>query len=198
VARDTGKSEAQRRRKHESILASAAELFASNGYAATKVADVALAAQVSFGTVFTYFESKEELYRQALLESLDRMKQLFLHVEDMGDPGATIRAMIRSHIEFIARNAVFLRMTQQVIAQKSLFPGLFEQLDAFHQEFKGTLRPFIAKGQQAGALTEGDPDLVATAYLSFLVGLRLAHPDAPDERMWDAMGPMAYRLFGPT
>ncbi|WP_237497277.1 TetR/AcrR family transcriptional regulator [Lysinibacillus sp. HST-98] len=48
--------------KRSTILNAAIKLYSENGFAETKVAEIAKEAGVSFGTVFTYFESKEALW----------------------------------------------------------------------------------------------------------------------------------------
>jgi len=50
-----------RETKRQAILRAAADVFARHGYLRTRVADVATAANVGKGTVYEYFDSKEEL-----------------------------------------------------------------------------------------------------------------------------------------
>lgn len=57
------------RRKHErpgEILEAALELFVDKGYAATRIEEVASRAGVSKGTVFLYFPSKLELFKEVV------------------------------------------------------------------------------------------------------------------------------------
>ncbi|MEY2659481.1 MAG: HTH-type transcriptional regulator RutR [Pseudomonadota bacterium] len=57
------------RRKHErpgELLQAALELFVEKGFAATRVEEVALRAGVSKGTLFLYYESKEELFKAVI------------------------------------------------------------------------------------------------------------------------------------
>ena len=58
------------RRTRQAIVAAATELFVSNGYTATSLADVALAAGVARPTVFAAFGSKAALLRQVLDQAL--------------------------------------------------------------------------------------------------------------------------------
>ena len=198
MARTAEKRERSRHEKRNLILQTAQSLFSENGYAATTIADVAKSAGVSFGSVFSYFESKEALFKQSLLEPLEQNKSIFLRFTTLETPSETVQALIRIHMEFVARNAAFLRIIQQVIAQRAQFPDLFEELDRFNHEFQDALCPIILQGQEMGEFSSGDPNLVATSYLSFLIGLRLAYADPPGHPLWTGMMVMAYRLFGPT
>jgi AcrR family transcriptional regulator len=58
------------RRTRQAVVAAAAELFTTRGYAATSLADVAMAAGVARPTVFAAFGSKAALLRQVLDEAL--------------------------------------------------------------------------------------------------------------------------------
>jgi len=50
--------------RHEEILVAAAEVFATAGFARTKLDDVARRAKVSKGTLYRYFDSKDALFRE--------------------------------------------------------------------------------------------------------------------------------------
>ena len=61
------------RRKQErpaELLAAALELFVERGYAATRLDDVAARAGVSKGTLYLYFENKEELFKAVVRENI--------------------------------------------------------------------------------------------------------------------------------
>lgn len=53
--------EEKRRIKRERILAEAGKLFVANGIESTKIIDIARAADVAKGTVYEYFDSKEDI-----------------------------------------------------------------------------------------------------------------------------------------
>src|SRR5216117_4446952 len=78
------RSKSRRERRKESrpseLLAAALELFVERGFAATRLEDVAARAGVSKGTLYLYFDSKEELFkavvREIIVTSLERGEQL--------------------------------------------------------------------------------------------------------------------------
>jgi AcrR family transcriptional regulator len=52
------------------LTAAALELFITNGYAATRLDDIAAHAGVSKGTLYLYFESKEALFKAVIREGI--------------------------------------------------------------------------------------------------------------------------------
>src|SRR6185369_7210474 len=54
----------------QELLAAALELFVDRGFAATRLEDVARAAGVSKGTLYLYFENKQELFKAVVRENI--------------------------------------------------------------------------------------------------------------------------------
>ncbi|MCU1726039.1 TetR/AcrR family transcriptional regulator [Pseudomonas sp. 7P_10.2_Bac1] len=59
-----------RRKNVEKILLAAEKIFAEQGYAGTKMADIALHAELPRSNLHYYFTTKEELYREVLINLL--------------------------------------------------------------------------------------------------------------------------------
>ena len=60
-----------RRKNIEKILLAAEKVFAEQGYAGTKMADIAQQAQLPRSNLHYYFSTKDELYREVLVNLLD-------------------------------------------------------------------------------------------------------------------------------
>ena len=69
MAETPSKRERQREERRSQILDAALVVFSQKGYHATNVSDVAAQAGVSQGTIYWYFESKDELFHAALLSA---------------------------------------------------------------------------------------------------------------------------------
>ncbi len=78
----------------ERILAAASRLFREHGIAAVGLAKIMAEADLTVGTFYTHFKSKEALLREALLQSLDvRNAELERALRD-GGPEMAIRAYL--------------------------------------------------------------------------------------------------------
>src|ERR1700751_6288119 len=91
---ERGKTIRWRRRKDArpaEILTAALDCFAERGFAATRLDDVAQRAGVTKGTLYLYFDSKEELFkavvRQALVPNIARSEAM---VGDATEPASLI------------------------------------------------------------------------------------------------------------
>jgi AcrR family transcriptional regulator len=185
--------------KRTRILAAAIKIFSENGFAETTIAAIAKEAGVSFGTVFTYFETKETLYEAAILEPLEEIKPYFFEIDThfKGAPLEKIIQMIEFHVDQFAERSEFLRLIQQVLGRPDRFPKLFEELDQFVDTFVESVTPVIKEGQTQGVFYNESPELIAESYLSILNGMRLTFIDESTNSMWSALTIQALRLFGP-
>ena len=67
----TAKTRARRKEARPGeIVAAALASFADRGYAATKLEDVAAAAGISKGTIYLYFPTKEDLFREVVRQAV--------------------------------------------------------------------------------------------------------------------------------
>ncbi|WJE51019.1 TetR/AcrR family transcriptional regulator [Bacillus cereus] len=189
----------KKKRKRSTILNAAIKLYSENGFAETKVAEIAKEAGVSFGTVFTYFDSKEALYESAILEPLEEIKPYFTEIEERfkGEPLEVVREMIDRHVQLLSMRSEYLRLIQQVLARPDRFPKLFKELDDFRNGFIDSIYPVIEAGQRLGYFYEESPSLVAGSYFSLLNGMRLTVIDEYTSLIWKNIAIQALRLFGP-
>ena len=69
MTQELSKREQVREERRLQILQSALNVFSEKGYHAANVSDVAAAAGVSQGTIYWYFDSKDELFQAAIMSA---------------------------------------------------------------------------------------------------------------------------------
>ena len=69
-ARSKPRWERRKDARPQELLAAALDLFVERGYAATRLDEVAARAGVSKGTLYLYFENKEELFKAVVRENM--------------------------------------------------------------------------------------------------------------------------------
>jgi AcrR family transcriptional regulator len=152
------KSDARR----QAILSAAEEMFCRAGFEATSMTAIAVAANSSKATVYAYFESKQALFLEMLLEAGRT------HAEGALDELALTPDMAAGLTRFGFRYLVFLSAPRSLallrlaIAEGSR-SGLGRQ---FYQggpgRFITELTRMLACHIDAGALKSGDPALMAS------------------------------------
>ena len=65
--------------KQKRILETATAEFAEYGFENTSIQQIAKKAEISVGSVYKYFENKEELFSMVVKESLSSLEELLLH-----------------------------------------------------------------------------------------------------------------------
>jgi TetR/AcrR family transcriptional repressor of nem operon len=78
----------------ERILAAASRLFREHGIAAVGLAKIMAEADLTVGTFYTHFESKEALLREALLRSLQARHEELEQALSRGDLETAVRAYL--------------------------------------------------------------------------------------------------------
>jgi AcrR family transcriptional regulator len=152
------------RRTRQAIVATAGELFAERGYAATSLADIAAAAGVARPTAFAAFGSKAALLRQVLDEALagddvpvavaDR--PWFRPVWDATTPSAVLDAYAEVCL-IIARRAAQLFETVRRAADDA--PEAAELWNTLQANRRAGARMIVERLHKLGGLApELDPD----------------------------------------
>jgi len=146
------RTETRRRRKAErphEILEAAFLEFSRNGYAMTTLDQIAERAGVTKGTIYVYFESKEQLFismvRELMKATLDTVQDMFERHD-----GSTAD-LLRAQFSFIYQHLVEDRRRREVvrmlISEASRFPEL---ADRYHQDVHRPCLDMLQKAIQRG------------------------------------------------
>jgi AcrR family transcriptional regulator len=149
------------RRTRDGLVAAARAVFEARGYAATRMSDVAEAAGVSHGTVYTWFRSKTELLEAVTDEIVER--DLAAGPDDPAgaDPFARLTAANR---RFFAAFAASARMLAVVEEAASADPRWSQRLDGVRQSYVTRAERTLRRLQRSGAAARDvDPALAAAA-----------------------------------
>jgi len=115
----------------QELLAAALDVFVERGFAATRLGDVAALAGVSKGTLYLYFENKEELFkavvRENMLPVLDEAEDI---IDGYGGSSADLfREIVLRWWQRIGATKL-AGITKLMMAESGNFP----ELAAFHRE----------------------------------------------------------------
>ena len=157
--------------KRAQILEGARQVFMNVGFDAASMNDITRAAGVSKGTIYVYFENKNELFQTIILEAKQRI------FEDLRQ---TLRA--EDDVETILRRfatAFTVGMTcEETIRAMRIAIGVAERFPELVRTFFGnhpdnlidTLTAFIAARSGAGELAADEPRVAAQQLIDLCTG----------------------------
>ena len=159
--------------KRERILRAAVKVFATNGFYATRVSDVAKAAGVADGTIYLYFRSKDDVLI-SLFE--DRVEKLlaFLATElpKLPTAAAKLRRIVELELGLLEGERDLAHVITVTLRQSTTL--MREYAQPRFNSYLDIIARVIAEGQAAGEFrTDASPSLVARATFGALDGIAL-------------------------
>lgn len=176
--------EREKARRREDILHAARQVFFERGIHRATVDDVAQQAEVSKGTVYLYFDSKEAILATLLLEGLDL---LVTDLEAAYAPSESISALhrlqrlARAYLKFFQDHPPYLHLLlafDQGRFTESISPELYEEtLSSSLRGFEWLVRA-LEQGHIDGTLVVRDARLAASLLWAGVNGvlMLLDHP----------------------
>jgi len=155
------------RRTRDALVVAARGAFEERGYDGTRMGDIAEAAGVSHGTVYTWFPTKDAVL-MAVVESLVDGLYASLSTPEAADPRARIDLANRRYLDAYREHARLLEVVEQAATTDETFRGVLAGLRAAHVErVAATIRHLQADGQARGDL---DAHAAAAALCAMVEG----------------------------
>lgn len=188
--------------KRDQILDGAWRVFMEQGFDTATMNSICKAAGVSKGTLYVYFENKEDLF-VALVET---RREAFFETLQAGLSGAgtvteRLEACARALTQKLTSDEV-IRLQRIVVAVVERMPELGQRFyDAGATHFYGMLQDFLRREAAAGTLAIDDMELAAAQFVELAgAGLWRARlfgrrTEAPDAAEIDRASREAVRMF---
>lgn len=140
----------------QAIVAAAEREFTRAGFAAAKMTAVARAAGVAVGTLYNYFESKEEIFEQVIAQRSNEMHAGLAEALRAGTPLQKLRALVHKSLENTEQQgALFAVFVERgAIAEYDIerIAGKLAQQE--YQRFLDTIAEVLQEAVAAGELRE--------------------------------------------
>jgi TetR/AcrR family fatty acid metabolism transcriptional regulator len=150
--------------KPQQIIDAAVRVFARKGYFNARVSDVAREAGIAAGTIYLYFDTKEDilvtLFRQKMAAFVDAVRKA---IAAEPDAVSKLRRLIRLHFQILEENPQLAEVVQVELRQgHKLFRGAASQEIAAYFALIGSV---FEEGAAAGRFAPNLPVKVATKML---------------------------------
>jgi len=183
-----GRAVARDLSRDEEILQIAVEVVWRKGFAGTKLSDIAEAAGIVKGSLYHYFDSKEEIYARLV----NNVRSLFEGETDLDTSGSAVERLeqfVRSRVNVILRHPLEIALLNRDLVRMKGAIGDWAR-EGPRKNF-AVIRKIVLQGQKDGSFRAADPDLVSSMILGVLAHVpnwyHRDHPSQPDELMREVL-----------
>jgi len=156
--------------KYHRIIKAATKVFAKKGFYPAKISEIAKEARVADGTIYIYFESKDDILISLFEEQMKKvLENMVAQISKLKDPAEKLEKFALTHLLLIEQNKDIAEIIQVELRQSSKFmkeyrnEQFIQYLDLIGDivkegqkkgVFKKDIMPGVAKRAFFGALDE--------------------------------------------
>ena len=170
--------------KPQQIIDAAVRVFARKGYWNSRVSDIARAAGIAAGTIYLYFETKEDILVTVFRDKMAQfVSALWRAIAGEPDAIAKLRRLVTMHFEILEREPELAEVVQVELRQgQKFFRGpATQEIAAYFALIASVLEEGVASGQfrrdlpvkVATKMLFGAMDQMATSWVLGKRGYRL-------------------------
>jgi len=163
----TGKRELQKEARRTAIIDAALDAFTHQGFTATKLDDVAERAGIGKGTIYLYFDSKENLFEEVVRQTMFPIRdEALARADSFTGSAAEFLTMHLTHFYSSISNPKIPPLMSLLAGEAMRFPtiaGFF--YDEIISKSQNILRRILSKGVESGEFRPDANDL----YLQLLM-----------------------------
>jgi len=184
------KREREMRRQH--IMVAAKRVFTQNGYDKSTVEDIAKEAELSPGTLYLYFKSKDELYASLCLRVLRFIKVKVDHVINDETTGyeEKQRGLLNAMKDIYAYDPLILNSMfhlQSSDTLRTLSPDLLDEINELSRKALQSMASMFEQGISTGHIVDRNPFALADILWALFSGVvlweeskKMTNPDRSD------------------
>lgn len=156
-------------------MSAAKAVFARRGFHATTIADIAKQAGLAYGSIYWYFDSKDDLFHALMaVEEIalrTHLRSALTAQPDGADGEAFFRAAVQATLEFFESDTAVVKL---LFRDAYTLGDPFEKhLGGIYERFVDDIEAYVVRAQEEGSVVAAPPRMVAFS-LAALIG-QLAH-----------------------
>lgn len=142
--------------KHQQIIDAATRIFARKGFFQARVSDIAREAGVADGTIYLYFDNKDDILISLFEEQMKAvLDDMIGKLSEETDPVEKLRQFALAHLSLIEKNKNMAEIIQVELRQSSRF--MKEYKNERFAQYLDLIADIIEEGQQKGVFR---PDII--------------------------------------
>jgi AcrR family transcriptional regulator len=176
--------EREKLRQRQEMLATALDLFSQKGYHNVSMQEIAEKAEFAIGTLYKFFQNKEDLYKALVLELCDKFEEALTRaIAEPDDEVEKLRNYVRTKCEKFRSNLPIIRLylAESRGASFNLKAGLDDEIRKRYYKFLESLAAIFASGIKNQRFKKiADPYYLAVALASVIDASLLLWLDLPE------------------
>ena len=146
------------------IIDAAMELFANKGYHETTMSDVVDASNTSKGTVYYYFDNKQELFETMINDVISRLYNSFERIAEKDcSVKDKLKKMMEVHANFYKKN---YKLAFSIFMEgKKIDADCKEEIWRWHKKFNSLVENVMKDGVEEGLLKDKNLKLMSFSFL---------------------------------
>jgi len=170
--------------RRDEIFSAALDLFSEKGYHNVSMHEIAEKAEFAIGTLYKFFENKEDLYKALVLEQAEKFHNALVQaIEEPDDEIEKLRNYVRAKGEVFTANVQMIRLyfSETSGASFNIKAGLDSEIRERYGHFLETLASVFASGMEKKRFKKiADPYHLAVAIESLTNAFLFLWLEAPD------------------
>lgn len=165
--------------KKMEILHVAMRVFARKGVVKTKMIDIATAAGIGKGTIYEYFSSKEDIFKNAFVFFFQNLENSIQHVlSRTEDPVEQLNLLMETSVESILHGEegfaeIMMDFWAEGVRNKDREVLDVIDLKGIYASYRKVIKKIIDNGIKQGVFREMDSTIVASILIGALDGIML-------------------------
>ena len=153
--------------KRERIIDTACSLFARKDFHTVSMDEVAYRAAIAKGTLYNYFQSKEDLYYSIIKTKLQFLLDALRHLPGhQNEPARELRAFVNLLSLLLLKQPDFFVLRRKGENRESR--QVFDDCRVIEKQMKMLLRDILSRGMRSGAFRKMDCSAAADAILGVI------------------------------
>jgi len=198
-AKTLSRRERENIRQRNEMLEAALELFAAKGYHNVSMLEIANRAEYSVGTLYKFFENKEDLYKQLVMERARRYHRVLKEALASREENVleTVKKYIIARWQMFKDDLPFLRLyfAETKGASFNIKAGLDQEIRKLFDEVMNELASVLGRGVRSGLFRPIDSDLLALSLEGIIHSFLLSWYVNPEENSYEDRIPIIFDLF---
>jgi TetR/AcrR family fatty acid metabolism transcriptional regulator len=135
--------------KYHRIIKAATKVFAKKGFYPAKISEIAKEAQVADGTIYIYFENKDDILISLFEEQMKTvLENMVAQISKLKDPAEKLEKFALTHLRLIEQNKDIAEIIQVELRQSSKF--MKEYKNEQFTQYLDLIGDIVTEGQKKG------------------------------------------------